>query len=236
MAQKKNTSDLEAALELLKRRGTKKTRDGYARYGIVAPKAFGVTVGDIQRIAKTVGSNHDLAEALWKSGWYEARMLAAFVAEPDRVTAAQMDRWCRDFDNWGICDTVCFKLFDRSPLAFNKVRQWARLKDEFGRRGSFALLASLALHDKQSDNEAFVRCLPLIEHAASDDRNFVKKAVSWALRAIGGRNAELHAAAITVAKRLAESEEPTPRWIGKDALRDLTRPLIVRELASAAGK
>src|SRR5688572_5948709 len=189
MAQKKNTADLKTALDLLKRHGTKKTRDGFARYGIVAKKAFGVTVADIQRIAGQVGTSHELAEALWKTGWYEARLLAAFVDEAERVTPAQMDRWCRDFDNWGICDTVCFKLFDRSPHAFAKVRQWSRFKDEFAKRGAFALLASLALHDKTSNNEAFLQCLPLTEQAARDDRNFVKKAVSWALRAVGGRNA-----------------------------------------------
>ena len=130
-----------AVVAELKRLGTKRTRDGMARYGLPSDKAFGVPVGTIQQLAKRLGKSHELAAALWATGWYEARMLAAYVDEPERVMPAQMDRWCRDFDNWGICDTVCFVLFDRSPHAFGRVARWARRREEFIRRGAFALLA-----------------------------------------------------------------------------------------------
>jgi|SRR5688500_3032417 len=168
----------KAAVAELKRLGTKETRDGMARYAIPSDNAFGVPVGQIRDLGKRLGRNHELAQALWDSGWYEARMLATFVAEPALVTPAQMDRWCKDFDNWAICDTACFHLFDKTPHAFKKVSQWSKRRDEFVKRAAFALLASLALHDKKSDDRLFAECLPLIEKAATDDRNFVKKGVS----------------------------------------------------------
>jgi 3-methyladenine DNA glycosylase AlkD len=201
-----------------------------ARYAIPSDKAFGVSVGAMRQLAKGLGHNHDVALALWGSGWYEARMIAAFLGEPDRLTPAVMDRWCRDFDSWAICDTVCFVLFDRTPHAFRKVVQWAGRRDEFEKRGAFALLACLALHDRESDDASFARCLPLVERAASDERDFVKKGVSWALRSIGHRSRKLHAAAVKVAQRLGASAEPAARWVGKDALRDITRPAVVRRL------
>lgn len=179
----------------------------------------------IQQLAKQVGQSHDVALELWKSGIYEARLLAAFVDEPARVTAAQMDRWCRDFDNWGVADTLCFKLFDRVPGVWGRIEPWAARRGEFQKRAAFALLASLALHDKAANDAAFVRHLPLIEKAASDDRNFVKKGVSWALRSIGRRNPPLRKAAIELATRLSASDDPTSRWIGKDTLKDLSRSL-----------
>jgi 3-methyladenine DNA glycosylase AlkD len=193
------------------------------RYGIVAPKAYGVPMGAIQRLAKSLGRDHDLALALWSSGWYEARLLAAYVDQPERVSSAQMDRWAKDFDNWGVCDTLCFCLFDRTPHAWRKVDQWAGRRDEFVRRAAFALLASLALHDKQTDDAPFLATLPLIERAAADERNFVKKGVSWALRSVGRRSAALRAASVELARRLAASKQPAERWVGKDALRDLAK-------------
>jgi 3-methyladenine DNA glycosylase AlkD len=213
---------VRCALDALKRKSTKATRDGMARYALPSDRAFGVSMKDVQAIAKTLGRDHALAAALWNTGWYEASMLCAYVDEPARVTPAQMDRWCRDFDNWAICDTLCFSLFDRTPHAWRKVASWSKKRGEFEKRAAFALLASLALHDKQSASEPFIECLPLIEKAASDDRNFVKKSVSWALRAIGGRKApELKAAAIEIARKLAQSSDASARWIGKDALRQL---------------
>ena len=150
-------------------------------------------------------------------------MLASIVDEPASVTSVQMDRWCRDFDNWAICDTACFHLFDRTPHAWRKVAQWSRRRDEFVKRAAFALLWALALHDKQSGDEAFLKCLPAVERAASDERNFVKKSVNMALRAIGRRNPALNAAAVMVARRLTASPQAAARWVGKDALRELTR-------------
>ena len=227
-AQRAIKAEVQRVLASLEEMSTKHDRDNLSRFGITASKAFGVSMANIQKLAKRLGRNHELAAALWDTGWYEARMLAAFVDEPARVTAAQMDRWCRDFDNWGICDTLCFKLFDRTPHAWAKVAQWSGKPDEFVKRAAFALLASLALHDKGAADKPFVEGLRLIERAASDDRNFVKKGVNWALRAIGRRNAALNAAAVTVARRLAESPEASARWVGKDALRDLTKRRTAR--------
>lgn len=213
-----------AVLVWLRRHGSRHNREGMARYAITSDRIFGVSVSALRRLAKELGPDHELADALWATGWHEAKMLAAFVAEPARVTPAQMDRWARDFDNWAICDTVCFHLFDRTPHAFGKVASWSRRRAEFVRRAAFALLASLALHDKRTGDAPFARSLALVECAADDERNFVKKAVSWALRAIGRRNAKLNAAAIRVAQRLAASPRAAARWVGRDALRELSRP------------
>jgi 3-methyladenine DNA glycosylase AlkD len=232
MAATKTQSGCAGALAELKRLGTKATRDGMARYAIPSDKAFGVPVGVLRKLGKQLGPSHELAAELWDSGWYEARMLAIFVDEVARVTPAQMDRWCRDFDNWAICDTACFHLFDHTPHAFAKVELWSKKKGEFSRRASFALLASLALHDKLSPDAPFLACFPLIEAAATDERNFVKKAVSWALRGIGARNPVLHASALELAQRLAQSADMTTRWIGKDTLRDLNRPLLAKRFAA----
>jgi 3-methyladenine DNA glycosylase AlkD len=216
-------TEVQSVLATLKRLGNSRFRaDMETRYGIVTKDAFGVRMNEMQRVAKQLGRNHALALALWETGNYEARTVAAFVAEPERVTPTLMDRWCRDFDNWAICDTVCFKLFDQLPHASGWVEAWANRKDEFQKRAAFALLASLALHDKDADDKAFTKFLPLIEAAATDERNFVKKGVSWALRAIGGRSASLKSAATTLARKLAASEDSAARWIGKDALRSLT--------------
>src|SRR5262245_10822364 len=195
--------DVEAVVVSLKRLASKRDRDGMSRYGLPSDNAFGVPVGSIQKLAKRLGRNHKLAGALWDTGWYEARMLATFLDEPERVTPAQMDRWCRDFDSWAICDTACFHLDDRPPPAWRMLAKWAERPGEFVKRAAFALLASLALHDKSTGDEPFARCLPLIERAANDGRNFVKKGVSWALRGIGRRSPELHEAAVRLAERLS---------------------------------
>jgi 3-methyladenine DNA glycosylase AlkD len=180
-------------------------------------------MGDIQKLAKRLGRNHELAAALWKTGWYEARLLTAYVDEPDCVTPAQMDRWCRDFDSWAICDTVCFSLFDRTPYAWEKAREWATSPLEFVKRTGFVLMACLAGHDAAAGDAEFLALLPLIETGAGDQRNFVKKGVSWALRRIGTRNEALKTAALAAADRLAASKEAACRWVGKDALRYLQK-------------
>jgi 3-methyladenine DNA glycosylase AlkD len=227
------SEEVRQALTWLERRGSKRAcEEMLTRYGITAPKAFGVKVSDIRLLAKRLGRDHELAAALWETGWYEARMLTAFVDEPDKVTPAQMERWARDFDNWAICDTLCFHLFDRTPHAWRKVDQWSRRRGEFVRRAAFALLASVALHDKRTGDEPFLRSLTLVERGASDGRNFVKKGVSWALRAIGRRNQALNVAAVELARRLAESAEAGARWVGKDGLRELTGPTVRRQLAA----
>jgi 3-methyladenine DNA glycosylase AlkD len=201
-----------------------------ARYGIAAKRAFGVPMGTLLTLKKRLGKNHPLSLALWDSGWYEARLLAALVGDPEQVTRRQMNAWAAGFENWGDCDTVCFHLFDRTPFAFEKARQWVASPREYVRRGGFVLMACLALHDKGALDQSFLPFLPLIEKGAADERNFVKKGVSWALRGVGRRNRALHAAALPVARRLAQSEDASSRWVGKDALRELASPKVKSRL------
>ena len=208
----------------LKRHGSKRNVAGMARYGITSSvPVAGVSVGTLRSLAKRLGRDHDLAAELWDAGWYESRMLATLVDEPGRVTRGQMNAWAADFDNWAICDTACFHLFDKTPMAWEKARQWARSPREFVKRGAFALIASLALHDKKVPDSRFRPFLPVIERGAADERNFVKKGVSWALRGVAKRSPGLKRAAVIVARRLARSAAPAARWVGKDALRELAR-------------
>jgi len=224
-------AQVREALAWLERKGTRATRDGLARYGITAPRAFGVKMNAIQQLARQLGRDHDLALALWETGWYEARLLTAYVDEPERVTSSQMDRWATAFDNWAVCDTLCFGLWDRSPLAWKKIAAWRTRREEFVKRASFALLASVALHDKQAKDTPFLKSLKWIAAAADDERNFVKKGVSWALRSVGHRNPALHRASLACAQQLAASEDAAARWVGKDALRDLGRANVHRKVA-----
>lgn len=224
--------DVQDVIAQLRKRGSKKVKDGMARYAIPSDRAFGIPVGELRKLAKTLGKSHRLAEQLWRSGHYEARMLATMVDDIAQVTPKQMDAWCKDFDSWAICDTACFGFFDRSPHAFAKVTMWAKRRPELEKRAAFALLASLALHDKTADSKAFLALLPLIEPAAADDRNFVKKAVSWALRSVGRRNLELNRASMAIAERLARSADAPARWVGKDALRELSSPAVQKRLAA----
>jgi 3-methyladenine DNA glycosylase AlkD len=223
-----------AALDWLQRHASGSVRNGMTRYAIPNVHALGVRMSDIQKLGRQLGRDHGLALELWKTGVYEARMLCAYVDDPARVTAAQMNAQASDLDNWAVCDTLCFALWVRSPLAHAQVAKWAPRREEFVRRAAFALLASLALKDRAAPDAAFVEALKLIEKAATDERNFVKKAVSWALRGIGGRNAALHRAAVALAKKLAASGDAAPRWIGKDALRQLASAPVQRRLAKSA--
>lgn len=224
------------ALAALRAGATPKDLTNLQRFGIAATQPLGVSMVHIRKVAKAAGCDHALAAALWATNVYEARLLAAFVEEPDRVTPAQMDRWARGFDNWAVCDTHCFALFDRTPHAWAAIDRWAYDKREFVRRAAFALMASLAVHDKAADDSLFAERLPLIEAAASDSRDLVRKGVSWALRTTGRRNVALHRAALAVARTLAESDDRGARWVGKDAARELSGPIVARALKRVAAK
>jgi 3-methyladenine DNA glycosylase AlkD len=219
-----SVDDVEFAVDWLKRHGTASARQGMARYAIPSDKAFGVPMREVQALAKQLGRQHSLALALWRTGWYEARLLAAYVDDPSKVIPAQMDRWSRGFENWAVCDTVCFALFDRTPYAWQKVDEWAVNRDEYVKRAAFALIWGLSVHDKSAGDEAFLRGLRLIQGAAADPRYYVGKGVSMALRATGKRNATLRKAALSVANRLAKSTDERERSVGKEAIRDLSRP------------
>ena len=226
--------DRDEVLAWLERKGSRRAIDGMARYGIVAARAYGVSMGTLQNLAKQLGQDHQLALELWDSGWYEARLLAALVDDPELVTRRQMNAWAASFENWADCDTACFKLFDRSPFAWDKAVQWSASPREFVKRGGYVLMACLAQHDKTAPDGAFLGFLPLIEQGAQDERNFVKKGVNWALRGIGRRNLALNRAALEVARRLARAQEAAPRWVGKDALRELASPKVQAGLARRA--
>ena len=221
---------VEFALTWLKRHSTSAIRKGMARYSIPSDRAYGVAMKDIKALGKALGPNQPLAVALWATGVYEARMLASFVGDPEQLTSAQMDRFCKDFDNWAFCDAMSFNLFDRTPHAWAKVAQWSARRNEFEKRTAFALLWSLTVHDKSTGDERFAEGLALIEREAGDERHFVKKAINMALRAIGKRNRALNTAAVRVARRLADSNDATARWVGTDALRELTSPAVSKRL------
>ena len=215
--------------------GSARDRAGMARYGINVEAAFGVSIYQLRKIARRLGTDHDLALALWATGNHEARLLACFVDDPSQVTAEQVEAWAADFDSWDICDQATTSLFDLTKHAWAKAGEWAGRDEEWVKRGGFALMAGLAVHDKAAADRAFVQLLPLVERGARDDRNFVKKAVNWALRNIGKRNAALNAAAIACAGRIraAANERAggerggdpgtrAARWVATDALRELT--------------
>lgn len=230
---KQSAVTLTDALQWLEKKGTKKQIKELDRYGIVAKRPFGVSVGETKKYAKQIGTNHALAQKLWATGRYEAQILAAFIDDPAQVAVKQMDAWAADFDNWAIVDTACFHLFDRTPHAWKMVPKWTKAKPEFTKRAAFAMLWSLSVHDKDAPDSKFIQSLELIERGATDERNFVKKAVNMALRAIGKRNRALNAAAIDTAERLAASNEPTQRWVGKNALRELTSAEIRKRIAKS---
>lgn len=225
-AAKGASTDVKEILAELKRGSSAAYKADLAkRYGIItkAP-VYGTPVGTLRTMAKRIGYDRALAEKLWASGVHDARMLATMVDDPADVTAAQMDRWIKDCDNWGLVDTACFHYWDRSPHAFAQIEKWAKAKDEFVKRGAFALLASCALHKTISDEQC-LRGLELIEAHASDGRNFVKKAANWALRAIGGKKSpKCRAAARELAEQLSVSEDASERWVGKDAIKAFDKP------------
>lgn len=213
--------DVKSVLAELKRaRSASYKVDMAKRYGIVTKaEVYGTTVATLRKMAKDLGYDHALAEKLWASGVHDARMLATMIDDPTLVTRAQMDRWVKDMDNWGIVDTACFHYWDRTPHAFKQIEKWAKAQDEFVKRAAFALLASCALH-KQATDAQLQRGLELIEDHARDPRNFVKKAVNWALRTIGGKaSAKLRAAARETAERLSASDDKIERWVGRDAMK-----------------
>lgn len=226
------SASVAEVLAWLKKRGTQKNRLGMARYGLPSTNTFGVSMATMQPEAKRIGVNHALAKALWETGWYEARIMCAFLGDPSQVTPALMDAWCSDFDNWGTTDTICFKLFDRSPHAWKMIPKWVKQKGEFQKRAGFVMMACLAAHDKHAPDAAFLKFLPMIEKGASDDRNFVKKGVSWALRQLGHRSLPLNAAAAKLAAKLSNSDDPTERWVGRDVLKDITRPAVIKKITS----
>ena len=194
---------------------------GMARFGINTKKAFGVPVPRLRTMAKEIGKSHLLAQQLWKSRIHEARILASMIDDPRMVSTEQMEKWVRHFDSWDICDQCCGNLFDKTEFAYRKAVEWSGRNQEFVKRAGFVLMAELAVHDKEAHDKEFVKFLSIIENHFIDDRNFVKKAVNWALRQIGKRNLNLNKIAIQTAKRIQQIDSKTAKWIASDALREL---------------
>jgi 3-methyladenine DNA glycosylase AlkD len=206
--------------------------EGMARYGITAQKVYGGwRTPDLKRLAREIGRNHALAQELWASEIFEARALATLIDEPEKVTPRQMEEWTKNFDNWALCDGACLNLFRYTRFAWAKCVEWNSRQEEFVKRAAFALMAGLAVADKAASDEAFLKFLPLIKLAAVDERNFVKKAVNWALRQIGKRNRRLNRAAIAAAREIHRLDSRAARWIASDALRELESPAVQRRLA-----
>lgn len=208
-------------IDELRRLGTKRNVEGMARFGIRAKKVFGVSKPKLDALAKKIGKNHALGLALWATGIQDAKILAGLISEPRKVTAAQMELWVRDFDNWDTCDGTCCHLFVFAEDAWPKAIAWTKRREEFQKRGGFALAAYLAYRDKSAGDATYLDFLKVIEREAGDERNFVRKAVNWALRNIGKRNLRLNRAAIATARRLRKKESRAARWIAADALREL---------------
>jgi 3-methyladenine DNA glycosylase AlkD len=216
------TMDYEEIITTLQTLANPENVKGMARYGISQHNNLGISIYHLRPLAKQIGINHTLALKLWDSQIHDARLLACFIDDPANVTSEQMDTWVADFDSWDICDQACTSLFDLTPLAYKKVFQWAPNEKEFIRRAAFSLIAGLTVHDKTAKDQDFERFFPLCITYSTDERNYVKKAVNWALRNIGKRNHTLNKKAIQIAKKIKQIDSKSSRWIASDALRELT--------------
>ncbi len=238
-----------AILSELASMGSEASRAGMARYGINVEQAFGVSVYELRKLAKRLGTDHELALALWSTENHEARLLAVFMDDPARVSADQMESWARDFDSWDLCDQATTSLFDLTSHAWTKAVEWAGREEEWIKRAGFALIAGLAVHDTTAPDRAFLDLLPLVERGAFDARNFVKKAVNWALRNTGKRNRVLNEAAVACAERIRQEAERrtggrrggdpgarAARWVASDAVRELMSERVVARLRDKAAK
>ncbi len=222
----------EQVLAALRSKARPEQLAGMARYGMAVDRRLGVSIPDLRKLAKGLGHDNQLALDLWKTGLAEARILASMIDEPQRLTARQMDDWVKDFDSWDVCDQVCMNLFEKAPLAWKKIPEWASREEEFVKRAAFALLACLASHDKKAEDERFIELLPLVVSGSTDDRNFVRKAVNWALRNIGKRNMNLNKAAIETAREVRQVDSKAAKWIAADALRELESTSVQARLRS----
>ena len=220
----------EDVIRQLKAQGGPKHVEGMSRFGIQTSKAIGVSVPQLRQMGRKLGRDHDLAQELWRSGFHEARILASMIDVPEQVTMEQMEGWAKEFDSWDVVDGCCGNLFDKTPFAVKKAKEWCKQQEEYVKRAGFVWMAELAVHDKEMPDEAFRAFLPFIVEGSNDERNFVKKAVNWALRQIGKRNKNLNSAAIRTARVIAKSNIRPAKWIASDALRELESPAVQKNL------
>jgi len=221
---------VESVLAEMRSQRNPRAVEGMAQFGISSEGTLGLSMPTLRKLAKRLGTDHALAQGLWKSGVHEAKILAALVDDPKEVTESQMESWVADFDSWDVCDGCCGNLFDRTPYAFKKAVEWSRRKEEFGKRAGYALMAELAVHDKKAADDAFLRFFEAIERGSTDQRNFVKKAVNWALRQIGKRNLRLNRAALELAEKISRKESSSAHWVGSDAIRELKSEALQKKL------
>ena len=221
------TSDILARLKAL---SNPKAVEGMARYGINPENTYGISIPNLRKIARETGKNHALAQELWASGIHEARILASMIDDPKIATEEQLESWVKDFDSWDVCDQCCMNLFQKTGLAYRKADEWSESDEEFVKRAGFVLMACLAVSDKKADDKQFEVFLPIIRREASDNRNFVKKAVNWALRQIGKRNANLNRKAIETSKEIENLDSRSAKWIASDAIRELTSEPVRKRL------
>jgi len=222
--------EYEEILTKLKSLSNPKAVAGMARFGINPKDTYGVSIPVLRKMAKQIGRNHLLAKKLWTLGIHEARILAGMIDPPEEVSEDQMEKWVKDFDSWDVCDQVCSNLFDKTKFAHKKAIEWSKRREEFVKRAGFVLMATLAVHDKEASDKEFLKFLPIIKREATDERNFVKKAVNWALRQIGKRNPSLNKMAIQTAKELQRTDSKSARWIASDAIRELTSEAVQKKL------
>jgi 3-methyladenine DNA glycosylase AlkD len=222
--------EIEEIINELKSLSSPEDLEGRARFGIKSKKAFGVRIPELRKIAKKIGKNHLIAIKLWDFGYSETKILASMIDDPMDVTEEQMDQWVIEFDSWDICDQCCMNLFDKTPFAYKKVFEWSKRDEEFVKRASFTMMAVLAVHDKKASDEKFEQFFPIITRESKDNRNYVKKAVNWALRQIGKRNMGLNKKAIIIAEEIHDLNFKSSRWIASDALRELKSKKIQSRL------
>jgi len=225
-----NMASVNDVLKKLKAKARPDQLEGMAKYGMTVEKRLGVAVPEMRNIAKAIGKDHQLAMKLWKTGIPDAMMIASMVDIPEEVTDEQMEEWVKDFNSWDVCDQVCMNLFEKTPLAWKKARDWSTREEEFVKRAAFSLIACLAWHNKEAQDETFINLIPVIKKETTDERNFVKKAVNWALRNIGKRNPALNKIALKAAKEIKNMDSKSAKWIASDAIRDLTSDTTKKRL------
>jgi len=217
-------------VEKLKSFSNPEAIEGMARFGITPKRTFGISIPDLRKIAKEVGKNHELALKLWEIDTRETRILASMIDEPEVVKEEQMEEWVKEFDYWEICDQVCQNLFIHTKFAHKKALEWSRRDEEFVKRAGFALMAWFAFKYKDAEDKKFEEFFHAIKRESTDERNFVKKAVNWALRQIGKRNMNLNKKAIEVAKEIQKINSKSAKWIAQDAIRELSSKKIQERL------
>lgn len=221
---------MESIIKLLKTKAKPDQLEGMARYGIAVGKRLGVSVPEMRKLAKDLGKDHCLALELWETDIAEAMILASMIDDPDKLTDSQMEDWVKDIDSWDVCDQVCMNLFEKSILAWKKIIDWSEREEEFVKRSAFSLIACLAWHDKLADDDKFISLFQVIISGSTDERNFVKKAVNWALRNTGKRNINLNKAAIEVAREIQKINSKSAHWIASDAIRELESEAVQNRL------